>query len=180
MDETYNSKNSLQEEEHEKQLEHRLRMRFEWDGLIEDLIQDGQESGAFDNLKGKGKPLDLSKNIYEGDQSLANTFLKDNNLRPTWISNRGTILAQIEALRHNIVHTWQRHERAFNIAQDEMRRDALTISWDDACHRWEKQILKLNKQIDDFNLRRPSDNLEIFKLRFEEELKRVNALRWLR
>ena len=180
MDKNRDQKESSQEEEREKQLEHRLRTRFEWEGLIEDLIQDGQERGLFDNLKGKGKPLALSKNIYEGDQSLANTFLKDNNLRPTWISSRDTILSQIEALRSNIAQTWQRHERAFDVTQDETRRGALMISWDDACQRWEHQILKLNKQIGDFNLRRPSDNLEIFKLRFEEELKRANAPRWLR
>lgn len=180
MDKNYDQKEPSQEEMREKQLEHRIRMRFEWDGLIEDLIKDGQESGAFDNLRGKGKPLDLSKNIYEGDSALANTFLKDNNMRPSWISSRGTILSQVEALRGNITHTWQRHERAFNNAQDETRRGALAISWDDACKHWEEQIVKLNKQIGDFNLRRPSDNLEIFKLRFDEELNRVGARRWLR
>ncbi len=180
MENDRDQKETSQEKDREKQLEHRLRMRFEWDDLIEDLIQDGKERGVFENLKGKGKPLDLSKNIYEGDRALANTFLKDNDMRPNWISSRGTILSQVKALRSNMTHTWQRHKCAFDVAQDETRRGALAISWDDACQHWEEQIVKLNKQIGDFNLRRPSDNLEIFKLRFDEELNRVGARRWLR
>ena len=55
------------EQEHEERLQHRFRMRFDWDNLIEDKIQEGKEKGIFDQLKGKGKPLPLSKNPFGKD-----------------------------------------------------------------------------------------------------------------
>ncbi len=160
--------------------EHRMRMRFDWHDLIEDLIQKGQEKGVFDNLPGKGKPLNLKKNRYEGDRELANTLLKENNLRPAWIVTREDIINRTTRLRQDMAHMWRRHDQAFRLAQDETRRGALTISWDDACRRWEKEINALNGAIGDFNLRRPIDNLELYKLRLDDELKRVRARRWLK
>lgn len=160
--------------------EHRMRMRLDWNNLIEDLIQEGQERGAFDDLSGKGKPLDLKRNLYEGERELANTLLKHNKLVPAWISSRNHITAKVQLLREDISRRWARHARAFELAQGDAQRGALTISWDDACLAWQEEILKLNKEIEDFNLRRPSDSLEIFKIRLEEELSRAGAQRWLR
>ena len=39
--------------------------------------------------------------------------------------------------------------------------------------------MAINKQIDDFNLRRPAEGMEIFKLRLDDELKRAGARRKL-
>ena len=47
-----------------EQARHRQRMKEDWDGLIEDIVQEGKDRGIFDNLKGKGKPLNLSKNHF--------------------------------------------------------------------------------------------------------------------
>ncbi len=168
------------EEDAESLAQHRVRMRFDWNNLIEDLIQDGFEQGAFDNLRGKGQPLNLNKNLYERDRELANAILKENRMRPAWITHRAQILETTAVLREEIRLQWLRHGRAWELAQGDAQRSGLTISWDDHCLAWEEEIRKLNKQIDEFNLRRPSDNLELFKLRFDEELARVNAPRWLR
>ncbi len=51
-----------------EQAHHKKRMRQDWDNLIEDIIQEGVEKGLFDNLKGKGKPLNLSRNHFEEQQ----------------------------------------------------------------------------------------------------------------
>lgn len=163
-----------------EQAEHRRRMRDEWHDLIEDLIQDGQEKGVFDNLPGKGKPLNLRKNPYAADMELANTLLKQNDLVPAWIMERKVIVSRAEALRAEILREWGRHEREFRFVQGEGQRGALIISWDDACRKWEAEILELNRQIDNFNLKRPANSLELFKLALERELAQVNALRWLK
>jgi len=52
--------------------DHRRRMRLQWNDLIEDLIEDGRRRGLFEDLPGKGKPLHLEQNIYEGSSALAN------------------------------------------------------------------------------------------------------------
>ena len=163
----------------ERQAEHKIRMRFEYRDLIEDLIQEGQERGVFDNLKGKGKPLDLKSSHYEGDSKLANELMKEHKIVPLWLAKRNTVELVIDELRQDIGRHWQRHALAFRLAQDKTRRMALSLSWSAQCRAWEQQIKEINKLIDDFNLRRPSEGLEMLKLRLEEELQRAGANREL-
>ena len=158
--------------------EYRARLRHERADVIEELIQEGFEKGHFDNLPGKGKPLNLNKNPYAADTELANELLKENNLPPVWILQRNEILAKIAKLRSEIERQWTWHQREFGVATN--NKDRLTISWDDYCLKWIAEIVELNKSIDAFNLKRPFDNIEIFKLTIESELKRVAAPRWLR
>ena len=158
--------------------EYRARLRHDRQNLMDELIQEGMDGGLFDNLPGKGKPLNLNKNPYAADMELANELLKENDLPPAWILQRNDILAKIARLRAEIVRQWEWHEREFGIATANKSR--LTIRWDDCCLKWINEIVELNKEIDGFNLKRPFDNLEIFKLNLEGELKRANAPRWLR
>ena len=59
-------------------------------------------------------------------------------------------------------------------------RGRVTISWDDYCLKWIEQIAALNKRIATHNLKRPLENMELFKLDIEKELARANAPRWFR
>ncbi|MCP5095935.1 MAG: DUF1992 domain-containing protein [Chloroflexi bacterium] len=159
---------------------HKFRMRHDWNNLIDDIIQDGQADGIFDNLKGKGKPLNLNKSVFGQELELAHGLMKENDLTPLWISNRNNINEKIKNLRKDIERVWTRHEREFRVIQDLTHRGSLTISWDDACLRWIGEIDDINKDISNYNLKRPIDNLEIMKLELERELKRIDAPRWLR
>lgn len=159
--------------------EKRGRMRHDWANLIEDLIEDGRQRGLFDDLAGQGRPLAMRPTLYEGSSALANQLLKDNNLRPAWLSHRLSVQERIDRFRQDIGRSWSRFGLAFEQAVGETHRTALTIGWDDECRRWESEMAEINKLIDDYNLRRPSVNLEIFKLRLADELKRVGAPRYL-
>jgi DnaJ homolog subfamily C member 28 len=159
--------------------EHHHRMRHDWHDLIEDLIEDGRRRGVFDALAGEGKPLDLDTNLYEGSSALANRLMRDNDLRPAWLANRVTIHENIQSLRADFARTWERYQVAFSQAQSETIRGGLTIGWDDTCRRWEEEIEKLNKEIESYNLKRPMDSLEIYKLRLNDELIRAGAPRHL-
>ena len=159
--------------------EHFMRMRFEWNDLIEDLIQEGQERGAFDNLRGKGKPLDLEQNPYGAEWELAHKLMKENDVLPPWIAKRNGIIEQIEQFRTDLHRVWARHAQAYRLAQGEGHKSALSLSWDDVCRGWEVELVGLNKQIAEFNLGRPSEGLEMVKLRLDRELERAGAARWL-
>lgn len=159
--------------------EHRRRIRFEFRDLIEDLIEDGRRRGLFDDLAGQGRPLDLEANTYEGSAALANKLMKDNDLRPPWLTRRVEVVGKIDALRADIGRAWGRYRAAFAAAPGESHRSALTIGWDDACQKWETAIVALNKEIDSYNLKRPMSQLELFKLRLADELRRVDAPRYL-
>ncbi len=158
--------------------EYRARLRHDRQDLIEELIQEGMDNGLFDNLPGKGKPLNLNKNPYAADMELAHELLKENDLPPVWILQRNEILAKVAKLRAEIERQWVWHRQEFGVASANKGR--LTISWDDYCLKWIAAIVELNKAIDAFNLKRPFDHIEIFKLTIDSELKRMEAPRWLR
>ncbi|MCA9874812.1 MAG: DUF1992 domain-containing protein [Anaerolineales bacterium] len=169
-----------QQEEQERLLEHRLRMRFDRANLIDDLIEDGRQQGLFDNLRGAGKPLDLNKNPYVGSSKLANSLLKDNQMVPAWLAQRNDIREKIHAFRQKALRVWQRYEQEYHYVQDEGVRGALIIGWDDEVRKLEAEVAEINKQIESYNLKRPLENLEIYKLRLDDELARLGARRYLR
>lgn len=159
---------------------HRQRIRSDYHDLIEDLIEDGRRRGLFDDLAGQGQPLALNENLYEGSARLANKLMKDNDLRPPWLTRRMDVAGKIDGLREEIGRAWGRYRAAFAAAQGESHHAALTIGWDDLCRQWETAIIALNKEIESYNLKRPMSQLELFKLRLADELKRVDAPRYLR
>ena len=174
-----NPNNQDDEEDGLDELKHRHRIRYDWNDLIEDIITDGTNRGLFDNLKGKGKPLDLTKNFFAGDKELAHSLLKENDIPPVWIMQRNDILAKQAKLRVEMERQWAWYEGSFRVAVGD-DRGRLTISWDDACLRWLAQIEELNREIRNYNLKRPSDHLELFQLNLDKELERLGAPRWLR
>ncbi|HMT20385.1 MAG TPA: DUF1992 domain-containing protein [Promineifilum sp.] len=159
--------------------EHRRRMRFQWNDLMEDLIEDGRRRGLFDDLPGAGRPLDLGQNLYEGNNTLANRLMKHNDIRPAWLAHRLDVTDKIDAFRADLRRTWTRYRVAFEQAPDSSHRPALSIGWDDACKDWQAAIEKLNKDVESYNLKRPSGQPELFKLRLSDELKRAGAPRYL-
>ena len=163
--------------EAQKKTRHQLRMRFEFRDLIEDMIQEGQERGAFDNLPGKGKPLNLQRNPFEGERELANALLKENKVLPAWLMQRNAISLDIEALRLDIRRRWARFDQVYQTTVDNGRLHALRRGWSELCDHWLAEITRLNKAIDTYNLGRPSENLELFKLRLDDELRRAGAAR---
>jgi len=173
----------IQEESYQEtrkaQAEHHMRMRFGWDDLIEELIQEGQEKGSFDNLRGHGKPLDLKQNSFRGEWDLAHRIMKDNDVVPPWISDRKEALAAVTIFREDLQRQWPRYRQAYQLAAGEGQRTALILEWDERCRAWELQIVRINKGISNFNLRRPrgQDNMELFKLSLTEELQRIGASR---
>ena len=161
-----------------EQAKHKAQMRGQWQSLMDELITEGQEKGLFDDLDGKGKPLALDKNHFAAEMDLAHSLLKENDLPPAWIGERGDILARIKTLREHITRQWGWHQR--EMAQTVGDRGHLTLSWDNYLQRWRQEIADLNRRIERYNLKRPLGNMEIFKLKLEEELQRVDAPRWLR
>jgi DnaJ family protein C protein 28 len=156
----------------------RYRMRFQFQELVEDLIEDGRRRGLFDDLPGSGRPLDLEQNVYEGSAALANKLMKDNDIRPAWLLQRLGVGEKIDALRADIGRAWARYRDSHAHAPAD-HRPALSIGWDESCRRWEEQIVSLNKEIATYNLKRPNGQPELFKLRLDEELRRVDAPRYL-
>lgn len=131
--------------------------------LVERLLQEAIENGEFDNLPGKGKPLNLDENPYlEPGQELAFGLLKKNGFAPEWIERDKEIRQNLEDAREQLRQAWQPH----------CTRPANEEKWQAAIARFEKQLIKLNRKIDSFNLVVPVVYLRRSRLRLEAELQR--------
>jgi DnaJ family protein C protein 28 len=132
--------------------------------LVERKIQEAMENGAFDNLPGRGKPLPLNTNPYlEPGQELAFGLLQNNGFAPDWIERDQAIRQELEMARRQLGRAWQQY-----------RTDpAYEAAWQRAVDRFARQLEKLNRQIDDFNLIVPVLSCQRCRLRLARELRRI-------
>jgi hypothetical protein len=82
----------------------RLEVGPTWEDLVERKIQEAQERGAFDNLRGRGQPLNLETNPYARDWELGFKILKDGGFAPTWVEasrEMEAALARVEQARQS-------------------------------------------------------------------------------
>lgn len=136
-------------------------------------------SGAFDDLPGRGKPLNLIINPYAPGTELAYQLLRDNQYTLPWISERTVLLAQIQELRDNIGSSWAAVRDEYRTAADDNQRLALAQEWLTVLAIWEEAIAGLNNEIATVNLKQPGSQLEILKLTLNGELERAGASRSL-
>jgi DnaJ family protein C protein 28 len=151
-----------------------LRNEQDYRDLVGWRVEEAMRAGAFDNLRGKGKPLNLQRNPFvPEDMEMAYSLLQNNDLVPGWISDRGEIQRAVEQFRLRL-----RQAVAHYLAQTQARLEAqtrsqLVQSWHEQLRQWEAEIVVLNRRINTLNLQQPSARLELFKLRLDEELARA-------
>jgi DnaJ family protein C protein 28 len=150
-----------------------------WSDVMDELIEEAMRSGAFDDLPGRGKPLNLSNNPYAPGAELAYQLLKDNNYTLPWIAQRQKIQAGTDNLRTEIIRDWHRYQAEFLPARDELIRASLKRGWRERLEAWDEKIATLNKRIAALNLKQPGEGLEILKITLDSELNRAGASREL-
>ena len=79
-----------------------------FDKAVEAAIREAQERGDFDNLKGKGRPIDLSA-YFETPEELrmAYSLLKNANMAPAEVD----LLGEIAALKERLSTTYEEKDR---------------------------------------------------------------------
>ena len=84
--------------------------------FIERQLEEAARKGAFDNLPGAGRPIDLSENPWvAAEWRLAIKVLKDNRVVPEFVERR----KEIEAIRAEMVRLKVARSRALFHAQVE-------------------------------------------------------------
>lgn len=124
--------------------------------LVEERIRKAREKGAFDNLEGFGKPLNLYENPFEpAEMRMANKILKDAGYAPYWVELGKDVDAGLAELAEFVRH-FQQYVRV--VAQDGMspasrrrfeQRKARFL--EDARIR----LAQVNKRIDNYNYHCP-------------------------
>ena len=144
-------------------------------GTAEEVRGD-RIAGEFDNLPGKGKPLNPDPDPFTpADMKMANSLLRNNELVPAWISDRIAVLDAIERFRTKLETTATAYQRAFESVELPQHREDLVRGYNAQVDSWRQEITDLNRRIQTQNLRQPVTFLEIFKLQLEHELARISA-----
>ncbi|XP_066477873.1 dnaJ homolog subfamily C member 28 [Tiliqua scincoides] len=135
--------------------------------LVEDLIQESMARGDFDNLSGKGKPLQKYSDCPHIDPMThnLNRILIDNGYQPEWILMQKEIRETIEKLRKDMVAS--RNKLGDPMTAHKERQ------WNEICMEFIENIKKLNKRINDFNLVVPILSRQMVHFNASKEIARA-------
>ncbi len=142
-------------------------------GAIERIIDQAAKDGLFDNLPGKGKPLQLGKNRQAGDSALAYDLLQNNNYTLPWIAKRQELLEAIDAFREALAQSWALWQWRSQKAGSAEALARLQAAWADEKADYENQLHDINQAIAALNLTIPVEHLELLKLQWQRELARA-------
>ncbi|XP_075053293.1 dnaJ homolog subfamily C member 28 [Mixophyes fleayi] len=135
--------------------------------LVEDLIQESMAKGDFDNLSGKGKPLDKFSSSPHVDPMThnLNRILIDNGFLPEWIVLQKEIRETIDKLRNELVVSRRKLGDPVNYAKE--------TQWVEVCEHFKEDITQLNKKINDYNLVVPLLNRQMVHFNVAKEISRA-------
>ena len=138
---------------------------------IEDHIRKAMEEGKFDDLPGKGKPLNLDENPFEDPEwRLANRALKNGGFTLPWIEKRAEIAEMLDSTRKALSRTWKWRQAQLDQGQ---ALSAVDPEWQRAMAAFQEQVTAINKRILSYNLEAPSGRFQLLPVRFERELETV-------
>ena len=119
-----------------------------WEPLIDRLIRESMERGEFDDLPGKGQPVDLSENPYEAPElRTVHRLLKNAGFAPAWIEERKDI--DSEYMR---VYSILRRAKSLYASED----SSLPAEWERARKEFRERVDELNERIRYYNLKAPA------------------------
>ena len=153
-----------------------------WSEIVERQIVEAQERGEFDDLPGKGKPLDLTENPFaDPDWRVAYKMLQDNGFTLDWIELDKEIRAELEACREQLPQSkrWCEQSMAqlehWESRQAEEERIRVQSIWERAMEAFADQVAQINKKIELLNLKVPLANLQRPKISVDDERLRLDV-----
>jgi DnaJ family protein C protein 28 len=170
------------------------RERKDWESWIDEQIREAQEKGQFDNLPGKGKPLDLTSNAYAGDRELAYKILSEAGYAPEWIELDKAIRNRLSQARAALVRAWAWYQESAGGTGDaaglaaaassrrrprrlpvERERAVALAAWQAAEGRFREEVAAINAQITELNLKVPGPNFQRNKLDAGREVRALTG-----
>ena len=134
---------------------------------IEEIIQKAMQEGAFDNLPGKGQPLDLDDNPHlDPEWQLAYHLLKENGYAPEFIEKRQIIELELAKARAALARSWAWRAQALDEGK---LADWVEAEWMRAKEKFEEQVGRVNKEIRNYNLTIPGSAFYKRPVLIEEE-----------
>lgn len=145
----------------------------EFSRSIDEQIRKAIEDGAFDNLPGKGKPLDLTANPHEDPGwRLAYHMLRSSGFTLPWIETRQTIEAEYTAAVESLARTWAWRR---SVLEQDQSPAAAEGEWQRSLQAFETKVGELNKRIFNYNLQVPSDQFKRRLINLKREIARITG-----
>lgn len=161
----------------------------DWASWIDEQIREAQERGQFDNLPGRGKPLDLTPNPHAGDREMAFKILRDAGYAPEWIELDKAIRGKLERARTALARAWTRHQESTRKPWEpatsklrswrppapgsQMAAERSLAAWQEAVVAFRQEVEAINREITELNLKVPSPGFQRAKVDAEREVQRL-------
>jgi DnaJ family protein C protein 28 len=140
---------------------------------IDEIIQRAMQEGQFDNLPGKGKPLQLDDNPYENaDWRAAHHILKSSGFTLPWIETLREIETDLDSARLSLQRAWAWKQNTQAAEKDPAWAET---EWRQSVERFRGQVASLNKRIADYNLQIPSDRFQRNKINPDKEIQAIQS-----
>ena len=145
-----------------------------WESLIDQKIREAMEQGEFDNLAGKGAPIDLSENPFEDPGwRTAHRLLRNAGFAPAWIEERKDIEFEIDAARNQLERVWTILQNARGTKDESDAKSR----WERALASFRQQAIQLNRRIAAWNLKVPSAGFQRKRIDAQREIEQVSIRR---
>ncbi len=132
------------------------------ESLIDKLIRESMERGEFDDLTGKGQPIDLSENPFEDPElRTVHRLLRNAGFAPAWLEERKDIDAEFERARATLVRAKMLFERSGRLPAQETAaagEPGLSDSahWQRAAQEFRQTVAEINRRVRIYNLKAPA------------------------
>src|SRR5262245_14701485 len=125
--------------------------------LVEKKIREAMEQGEFDNLPGKGEPIDLSENPFEDPElRTVHRLLKNAGFAPAWIEARKEIEGELQQARRILVRARQLYGDG--------------PEWERVAREFREKTEELNNRIRIYNLKTPGAAFQRNHIAIEAEI----------
>jgi DnaJ family protein C protein 28 len=139
-----------------------------WESLVERKIREAMEQGEFDDLPGKGQPVDLSENPFEDPElRMAHRFLRNAGFAPAWIEERKDIDAELESARTLLARATRIYRQTTPVS------DSARTAWQRRLGEFRDKVAELNRRIQAHNLQVPAAVFQRRQIDSEREIERV-------
>lgn len=137
---------------------------------LDRIIQKAQEEGLFDDLEGKGRPINWEdESLVDEAWVMAFRLMRQHGFAPDWIELHKEIRAGLTQARQAVQRAWAwRAERLSGTSEEERRY--IEAEWVRARAAFAEALDELNEKIAAFNLIVPLPTLQKFKLDVRQEL----------
>jgi DnaJ family protein C protein 28 len=119
------------------------------ESLTEKRLREAIENGEFDDLPGKGEPIDLQENPFEDpDLRVVHRLLRNAGFAPAWIEERKDIDAEFEAAQTKLSRAWTLFGTGGKAPSE--------AEWQRSVKEFRENVVELNARVRIYNLKAPA------------------------